>query len=139
MASITLSAVWLYLASNPSAPIVAGSMGSMGSSATSGSPSALMRIDTQTTLGSVRQYADGTFRSVTTPGVAEAYQCTMRELTLAQTQTIESWLNQVCLIRDRLGRRIWGTISALAVGDYPNSQLHDVSFVFTGVSYSEAV
>lgn len=140
MATVNLNAVWIGLQSDLGAQISAGSMGSMGESSTSGSLTALARSDVVSSTGTVTQYANGVYRNVTTVGQSEAYQCTLRALTAAQVQTLEGWANQLCLVRDRVGRRIWGTFPGIATGDYMGgSQLHDVSLTFTSMSFSDQV
>lgn len=143
MASVTLNAVWIGLASDLSAQISAGSMGSMGDSSSSGAATALARSDTITNQGTVQQFANGVLRSIATVGTANVYQCTLRALTWAQKETLKSWFTpepQLCLLRDRVGRRIWGVFSAIAVGDYMGqSQLHDVSLTFSEVTWTDQV
>jgi hypothetical protein len=144
LAYITLNGVSVILVSSIASGqpeyIFAGSMGSMGTSSTSGGVNAQVRSDVRTTGGSVRQYANGTFRVVATVGMMITYGTTLRALTWDDVQTLASWANQLVLIRDRLGRQWYGAFSGISVMDYPGgSQLHDVSFSFVQVSYSDAV
>ena len=140
MAQVTLNQVWLALASDLDAPIAAGSMGAMGSSSTGGASGALARSDTLTSTGAARLYANGNVRWVSTVGTPEVYTCTLRALTQAQVDLLKSWIGQTCLIRDRVGRRLWGAFGAVAVGDYMGqSQLKDASFSFSALSVTDQV
>ena len=140
MASVTLNAVWVALVTDLASPIVAGSMGSLGASSMSGGMSSTPRTDARTTAGGVRQYANGNFRAISVVGTAIAYNFTLREVTMADVETLEGWLNQVVLLRDRTGRRWYGAYSAITIIDYPGgSQLHDAAMVFNRVTYSDAV
>lgn len=138
MATVTLAAVWIYNVANPSVVISAGSMGSMGASSSGGASGSLTRSDTTTSTGAARLYANGTVRWVSTVGAPEVYTCTLRALTQAQVDLLQSWIGQTCLIRDRVGRRLWGTFGSVAVGDYMGqSLLKDASFSFAVVSFTD--
>ncbi len=139
MASVALNAVWINLASDLAQYVTYGSMGSMGASSSSGAMASLPRSDTLGTTGAVRQYANGNLRLVTTVGVAEVYQTTLRAVSSADVATLDSWFNQIVLMRDRVGRRVWGVFSGRTVGDYPRSDAHDYTLTVSALTFVEGV
>lgn len=135
--AIILTQVWLALVSNPSDQIVAGSLGAYTEAEETSGPN---RADSRSTNTKVVPYAGGRFRSVSVPGVSRTYACTLRNLDWATVGKIDGWMGQLCVIRDRSGRKLYGTFPRIQVYDYAGgSQMHDVGFTLTQVSYSEAV
>jgi len=93
MATLDLAKLWINL-------LATGE----GISAPSIGPTSTSGID-----GEVRSYAGGRQRFVGREGIAGSFDRTLRLLTLAQVEQLESWRGQTVLVRDVNGQAWWGT------------------------------
>jgi hypothetical protein len=91
--------------------------------------------------GSIRFYAGGRARVITTPGDVRTYPIVMQNLTDASLILLDGWRGQVVLLRDAPGWRKWGTFLDIKWNDVPGGggMVHDVTLTFSELDYSEAV
>lgn len=124
-ASVTLQAVWLTDATSPS--------DSVQLKVTSLS-------DTPDSGGSVRRYAGGRMRWVTTPGVTRKVSVTATLVDNVTLTWLEAHKDALVLLRDPTGRKRYCTYATFEADPYTFASLHDVgSWDLYEVSYSEAV
>jgi hypothetical protein len=100
MATLVLTRLWLNLLADGTALAAYSQPG---------------RARSTSRTGEVRTYAGGRRRSFTTEGVTTGYTTTLVDLTLAQVQTLESWIGQVVQVRDHRGQRHYGVYYTVAV------------------------
>jgi hypothetical protein len=124
MASVTLHRSFLAPAADLSAVLVFFSSG---------------RAENLSVPGEVRRYAGGRLRIVTQAGAATRLSVTARAVSSADLQTMRDLAGAVVLFRDAWGRKMYGAYFDLDVDDYRDRSGHDVKFVLTEVTYSEAV
>ena len=124
-ASVTLSTVWINLASTLSNyqafPLMSA-----------------LQVDTNQP-GEVRTYAGGRLRLVTTAGVARTATVTLLECSRDQINWLQSVVGQTVLVRDDRGRKIWGTFLQPKVAENQYAQTGDVTLVINEITYVEAV
>jgi len=124
-ASVTLTTVWINLASSPSNyqsfPLMSG-----------------LEVDTNQP-GEVRTYAGGRLRLVTTAGVARTATLTLPECSRDQINWLQTYVGQTVLVRDDRGRKIWGTFLQPKVNENQYAQTGDVTVVINEITYTEAV
>ena len=91
--------------------------------------------------GDVRYYAGGRARVITSPRDARTYPLTLQWLTTADVDLLTSWRGRVVLLRDGLGRRVFGSFFSVSTVDrYLVGGWRSVAtLTFTEVTYSEAV
>lgn len=124
MASVTLSRVWINLASDMSQSVSARSNG---------------RSDVRSVAGQVRTYSGGRRRVVTRAGTQQTVGATLVLLTAMQVSTLESWRGALVLFRDSFGRKVWGTFLAVPVTDNLDDSTFNVALVLESITHSEAV
>lgn len=125
MASITLSAVWLNLASDLSDCVELDTMTGLTS--------------TPQNTGTIRRYASGRTRAVIPAGVPNQFAVTAQAVPRSTIVWLESHTGQLMLIRDDRGRKFYGTCFQPATAEHQYDQDGDVTVTFTEISYSEAV
>ena len=91
--------------------------------------------------GEVRFYAGGRRRVITSMSDARTYPLTLQWLTPADVDQLRSWRGRVLLLRDSLGRRVFGTFLAVEVADryIVGGWRSVVTLTFTELSYTEGV
>lgn len=91
--------------------------------------------------GEVRSYAGGRRRVITNARTAATFPLTLQWLTTADVDQLMAWRGRLLLLRDGLGRRIFGTYLSLDVQDrYLVGGWRSVTtLTFTQVDYSEGV
>lgn len=109
-------------------------------------PSDLLTVDQYsetadlTAPTSVRRYAGGVDRLVSSPGRSTSVRVSFRYMARATYQSLAELVGEVVLFRDQRGRAVWGVIGALSATEFIASDLlEDVSFTLASVSYSEIV
>ena len=124
-ATLTIALTWL---TNPTT----------GVSVTAPNP---VRSGGATLGGSIRPYAGGRMRVITTRADVRAFPVVMQNISDADLLLLDSWRGQVILLRDASGWRKWVSFLDLKWTDYPynGGMYHDVSLVAQEVTYSEAV
>ena len=124
-ASVTLSTVWINLASTlsnyQSFPLMSA-----------------LEVDTNQP-GEVRTYAGGRLRLVTTAGVARTATLTLPECSRDQINWLQSVVGQTVLVRDDRGRKIWGTFLSPKVSENQYNTTGDVTLTINEITYVEAV
>ena len=128
MASVALDELWLHEAASNSTYIT----------------SVLSTLrETTAKPGAVRMYAGGNSRSVTSAGFSREFQVELRLADRADVDQLRRWVEAgtLLLLREPLGRRLWGVSYDLGVNELPGTSgdFADVSFTFRRTSYSEAV
>lgn len=123
MAAVALTRVFLSLADDPAQVIAAFSA----------DPSEREDID-----GAVESYGDRR-RIVLGDDEGRTLQRTLRLLTPAQVALLRSWKGRALLLRDKKGRKAYGTFFQLQVVDYVDRDSADVSLTFIESSFDEAV
>jgi hypothetical protein len=91
--------------------------------------------------GSVRFYAGGRRRVITTPADAVTYPLTMQWVSDPDTDQLIAWRGRVLLLRDTLGRRVFGTYLQVDQADVSRGAefWHNVTLTFTELDYLEEV
>jgi hypothetical protein len=91
--------------------------------------------------GEIRFYAGGRRRIITSARSTHRFPLTLQLLDDPQLALLESWRGQVLLLRDKAGRRVFGTFLTFDVEDWwmPEGLRHIVTLTFTEVTYSEGV
>ena len=124
-ASVTLSTVWINLASTlsnyQSFPLMSA-----------------LEVDTNQP-GEVRTYAGGRLRLVTTAGVARTATLTLPECSRDQINWLQSVVGQTVLVRDDRGRKIWVTFLSPKVSENQYNTTGDVTLTINEITYVEAV
>lgn len=118
---VTLNQIWLHDASNPADFLRFYTID---------------RSDKRDRSGSVRVYAGGRRRVVTTPARAQNIGVTLRMVTTAEVDQLEEWAGTVLMYRDHIGRLAFGTFFELDVDDYKDRLHHDVTFDFVTSTFS---
>lgn len=127
MASVTLTSLWLNLASDLSQfrsfPLMAG-----------------LRIATEQP-GEVRQYASGRRRLVRkAPTAARAVTLVLPQCDRDQIAWLEGNAGQLVLARDDRGRKVWGTYFTVSVDEAQGDPTAgDVVIALAEVTHSEVV
>ena len=91
--------------------------------------------------GEVRYYAGGRARVITSAKDARTYPLTLQWLTVTDVDLLTSWRGRVLLLRDGLGRRVFGTFLAVATSDrYIVGGWRSVAqLTFTELTYLEEI
>ena len=91
--------------------------------------------------GSIRFYAGGRARVISTPSDVRTFPVVMQNITDANLLLLDSWRGQVLLLRDASGWRKWVSFLGMKWNDVPGGggMLHDVALVAQEISFSEAV
>jgi hypothetical protein len=88
----------------------------------------------------VRRYAGGRDRLVTTPGSTTTTSVSFRYLDRATYGRLLDLVGSMVLFRDQRQRRIWGVIGDLSATEFiARDLLEDVSFTITSATVSEIV
>jgi hypothetical protein len=89
------------------------------------------------TDGAVQGFAGGRFRSIALEGVAGQQTFMLRDVSLADIDTLKSWIGETVLVRDNRGRRMFGTYFEVGYNDRMDSNYYDVTLNVVEVSYQE--
>ena|SRR5690349_16993308 len=101
--------------------------------------SAFGRSIVKEAAGEVRTYGGGRQRSISQVGVRGTYTFTLRFLTQAQVDTLESWMSQLVQVRDNLGRKYFGVYYSLPATEVIRGQIQfDVTLELNLVTWTEA-
>jgi hypothetical protein len=87
--------------------------------------------------GETRRMAGGRFRAIGTLGTRRSQQFAIRDLSLADVDTLESWIGQTVVIRDNRGRRMFGVYWSVPTSDRMDPNYYDVALSVTEVTYEE--
>ena len=88
----------------------------------------------------VRVYAGGVRRIVSTPGRASAYAVSYRYLSRANYDSLLDLVSVPILFRDQRARAVYGVIASLSGTEFAVSDLvEDVSFIVQNITFSEVV
>jgi hypothetical protein len=93
------------------------------------------RADIRERDAEVRTYAGGRRRVITRVARRQELPVTLRLVDDASLDVLDGWLGHVLMLRDHLGRLVFGTYKALSVVDHKDGS-HDVSFSFEDVTVS---
>lgn len=128
MATVTLKKVWLHDATDLSTSIQI---------------SASVLSETPARVAPVNRYAGGRFRLVTVPGIAKSYQVTFSYLSRSNINQLRSWAGKLLLLRDSVGRKLYGRFDEPTFREVPIRNQSDIVFsatlTFDEVTHSEAV
>ena len=99
------------------------------------------RTSTEVVTGSVRFYAGGRKRVITTPNKTRTYPVTLQWLNDVDAAQVAAWKGRVLLLRDTGGRRVFGTYLQVDFTDtYQfDGTRHAATFVFSEIDFVEAV
>lgn len=93
--------------------------------------------------GSFSAYAGGRIRLVATSSDMRTTPVTLQMLSDTDFATVEAWRGELLLLRDASGWRKWGSyidVQHADVGFSPSGTLlHDATFTFSEVTFSEGV
>lgn len=124
--SITLTTVWMNLASNLSQYQNFPAMSIL-------KPSIVQP-------GEVRTYANGRLRLITRAGLARSYSLTLIACSRAQITWLENNVGQLFCVRDDRGRKIYATFFDVPVlEESTDPTLGDVTLALSEVTHSEIV
>jgi hypothetical protein len=100
-----------------------------------------VRASTEVVAGSIRFYAGGRRRSITTPNRTRTYPITLQWLNDSDAAQVAAWKGRVLLLRDTGGRRVFGTFFQADFTDTYQAAgtRHSAAFTFSELDYSEAV
>lgn len=87
--------------------------------------------------GEVRRMAGGRFRAVGTLGTRRTQTFAIRDLSQTDCDTLELWAGEPVLIRDKYGRRMFGTYWSVNYTDRMDPTYFDVELNITEVTYEE--
>ena len=127
MASVTLDELWIHEVSDLSS-FVNCYMGSL--------------TEQSGMTGEVRRYANGVTRAITTLGTHRQVKVELPFLARTDLDLLESWAGTPVMIRDPLGRKVFGTYFTIEVEERPIGDVTTVlraSFDLSALSLSEAV
>jgi hypothetical protein len=89
---------------------------------------------------SVRTYAGGVRRIVSTPGRDEGYAVSYERMSRADYDALRDLVSVPVLFRDQRGRAVFGVIAGLVGVELAQRDLvEDVSFTLSNITYSEVV
>jgi hypothetical protein len=94
---------------------------------------------TRTKRGAVRMMAGGRRRSVSRPGTWTEVDVSLEWITTAERETVESWLEELVLLRDPRGRNVWGRYFSTSDDEHPPTEFVTVSFRLEELTIDEAV
>lgn len=124
MASVALRDLWLHNANDLSDSITLWLA----------DESALVYV-----LGEVRRYANGRRRTVTRVGQSESVRVTVHISDRTQYDQLKDWCGSLLMLRDKRGRKLWGSYFDLDVTELVPSTFLAVAFTFEAATYDEAV
>lgn len=87
--------------------------------------------------GETRRMAGGRFRAVGTLGVRRTQTFAIRDLSLSDIETLENWIGETVLVRDKRGRRMFGVYWSVPTQDRKDPNYYDVALEVTEVTYQE--
>lgn len=89
---------------------------------------------------SVRRYAGGRDRVVSTPGQTSQVSVSFRYLSRTNYQALTDLVGSSVVFRDQRQRVVWGVLGDLSATEWPvRDLLEDVSFTLTSITVSEIV
>lgn len=124
MAAVALSAVWIQDAQ------------ALG---TAVQVHATSIVETQSTDGSVRSYANGRQRSVAKTARPRQVAMTLTLVAQADGATLASWEGRMVLIRDPFGLKMYAVYYSTVRTQREIAGVDDISLTATEVTFSEAV
>lgn len=127
MASVTLTKVWLQDAADPSDYV------QLTGTDLSEVPLANAPI---------RRYAGGRYRLITTPGIQSLYRLTVRAPTRTEANQIRTWTGSLLLLRDQMGRAVYGRYENPNFRESPQvgvNTVFQIDLAFEEVTHSPAV
>lgn len=95
--------------------------------------------DVEQVDGEVRAYAGGRLRVIRRATQRRTLKVTLRYVPLADIDTLRGWAGDVLMVRDKRGRKMFGTFFSSQVSDLKGLTYADVTLEFQQVSYTEAV
>lgn len=124
MASVVLDRVWLNDAAD-----LSDSLSFQSSN----------RGDRERVGGSVRAYANGRQRLVSTATTTLTLPLVAVAVSWADVEWLREHAGRLLLLRDKPGRRVWGTYFSVDVDDRARQESHNVQIEFQRLSFDEAV
>lgn len=88
---------------------------------------------------SVRTYANGRRRGITSAGVRREIPYTLVIASMSTYELLETWLGQSVMVRDNRGQKWIGIFAGLGIREYMRTDLYAVSFTLQGVTAAEGV
>jgi len=89
---------------------------------------------------SVRTYAGGVRRVISTPGTDKAYNLSYRQMSRESFDSLLDLVSVPILFRDQRSRLVYGVISSVYGAEAESSdRIKDVSFTVQNITYSEIV
>lgn len=71
--------------------------------------------------GQVRQYASGVRRSIVAPGATTTLSLELVWVPRTVAELLASWVGDVIVYRDRLGRVVWGQLTSVNLTESPEA------------------
>lgn len=127
MASVTLDELWIHQVADLT-QFVRVYMGSLN--------------EESGVTGEVRRYANGVTRAITTLGTTRRVRVELPYVARADYETLESWVAQPVMVRDPLGRKVFGMFFAVSADEQPIGDISTIlraGFDLSELSLSEEV
>lgn len=96
------------------------------------------RGDSRTRDGAFKTYAGGRVRLVTTPTRTRTLTLRAVDVTPAQVAWLDEHTGTTVLLRDKKGRRVWGSYLSVSEVDRLAQTKQDVALTFVQTTYSDA-
>lgn len=99
------------------------------------------RTSTSELAGTIRAYAGGRLRVISTPVSTRMFPLVLDLIDDVDVLLLDLWRGRILLLRDEAGRRIFGAFFSVAYEDVWDSDgtLHVATLTFQEVTYSEGV
>lgn len=124
MATLNLTKVWIHVLTSGEG---------LGANSSNG------RSSGHSVDGAVRTYAGGRQRAISTQGTRGTFSFTLVLLSLAQIETLKSWIGQGVVVRDHRGQRFFGVYFVVGVGEYKDPAIYTAQIELLRVSHDEGV
>lgn len=89
--------------------------------------------------GDVKTYAGGRRRFIGQEGVRGQFSFRLLLLTLTQVETLESWMGQPVLVRDRRGQAFTGVFKQVTRSEYKDATKYNAAVVAEFVTVADGV
>lgn len=96
-------------------------------------------LETPQVAGSVRAYANGRQRVVSSSSKPRTVALTFTLVSPSDATTLASWAGQLVLVRDPFGLKMWGAFFQTPRTQQIAPNVNDVAVTFTEVTHTEAV
>lgn len=97
------------------------------------------RSQAYTTELSVRTYASGRRRAITTAGEHGELTFRLAPVSLATIATLRTWVGVAVQVRDHRGQKHFGVFAGTSITEYMEPSLYSVGFTLQTITFTEGV